>query len=104
MVIGILGIKNENIQKANVIKTLKNICDLKSISIVEPISEYKSRIDELYSCNYPIFTNIKLDNANIKEVVQLFNLNKINNLIILPDFLGTNYWIKIVSGKINLPT
>lgn len=85
-------------EKREVLNTANLIVTGKNIEIIEPIKEYCQRLTEMYGNNYPYYKKISCRHLNIEELAKEIYFNN-GDMIILPYFNNTKYWIKIMIGN-----
>lgn len=85
-------------EKNELLNYAKSIAVGSDMHIIDSIDEYKQRLKEMCSINYPISEKIECVKLNISEFSRNIDFND-GDTIILPYFNNTKYWIKIVIGN-----
>ena len=88
-------------EKNELLNYAKSIAVGSDMHIIDSIDEYKQRLKEMCSINYPISEKIECVKLNISEFSRNIDFND-GDTIILPYFNNTKYWIKMVIDSFSI--
>lgn len=89
--------RREKIEKRKLLDCANLIDTGSNIEIIEPIEKYDKKLMEMYKINYPIYRTIDCEELDIQKLSKSICFEN-EDIIILPYFNNTKYWIKIRIG------
>lgn len=92
-----LFIRRERIVKRKLLDSANQIDTGSEVKIIYPTERYVKKVRELCHIDYPIFQEIDSEQVDISKLAKLICFDN-EDVILLPCFNDTKYWIKIKIG------
>ena len=92
-----IAIRREKIEKRKLLDCANLIDTGSDIEIIEPTEKYAKKLMEMCDIDYPIYQTMDYEKLDIQKLSKSVCF-KNEDIIILPCFNDTKYWIKIRIG------